>query len=138
MTVLRPGARLGLLVLVAGMALGIVAGAQQPADGVYTTQQAASGGTAYDQNCASCHGADLSGSSFAPELAGATFMAVWGEQTTRDLFDFIRIGMPPGQGGSTTCNACPGLVEAGKASAPVDPHRAVGGRGSACGWIFCP
>ena len=100
MTVSRPGARLGLLVLVAGMALGTVAGAQQPADGVYTAQQAASGETAYDQNCASCHGADLNGSGFAPELVGATFMGVWGEQTTRDLFDFIKIGMPPGQGGS--------------------------------------
>ena len=97
MTVSRPGARLGVLVLVVGMALGIVAGAQQPADGVYTAQQAASGGTAYDQNCASCHGADLGGTGLAPELAGTTFMAVWGEQTTRDLFDFIKIGMPPGQ-----------------------------------------
>ena len=100
MTVSRPGARLGLLVLVAGMALGIVVGAQPPAEGVYTAQQAASGGAAYDQNCASCHGADLSGSSFAPELVGATFMGIWGEQTTRDLFDYIKIGMPPGLGGS--------------------------------------
>ena len=123
-----------------GCLVGDMERVSQSAVGVpsWSAQQAASGGTAYDQNCATCHGADLGGTGLAPELAGATFMAVWGEQTTRDLFDFIRIGMPPGQGGSTTCNACPGLVEAGKASAPVDPHRAVGGRGSACGWIFCP
>ena len=58
-------------------ALGVLAAAQT-SPGTYTAPQAASGQNAYDQNCASCHMADLSGS-MAPALAGADFLSAWGD-----------------------------------------------------------
>ena len=67
--------------------------AQQPAaGGPFTAEQAAAGRTAYMSNCASCHGADLSG---PPALAGPAFMSTWASRTTRDLHGYLSTTMPP-------------------------------------------
>jgi alcohol dehydrogenase (cytochrome c) len=61
---------------------------------VFTAAQATAGRTAYQNNCASCHGADLGGGE-APQLAGATFRGTWRDRSTKDLFDYIQASMPP-------------------------------------------
>jgi alcohol dehydrogenase (cytochrome c) len=79
-------------------ALGLVAGAQQPA-GAYTAAQAASGRAAYELHCAACHLPDLKGS-VGPELAGPTFRYGWGERNSNELLALIRATMPPGADGT--------------------------------------
>ncbi|MEZ5419764.1 MAG: cytochrome c [Vicinamibacterales bacterium] len=53
-------------------------------------------GEAYRKECNSCHGDGLEGDGFAPGLAGGEFMSNWNGTTIGDLYDRIRISMPPG------------------------------------------
>jgi mono/diheme cytochrome c family protein len=71
-------------------------------DGVYSTEQAKRGEETYTKNCSECHQADLSGDGFAPALSGAEFMNAWNGLTVGDLFDRIRVSMPPGKETSVT------------------------------------
>lgn len=64
-------------------------------DGVYTKDQATSGAAAYKAACAECHGNDLAGDGFAPALTGAEFTGNWNDLSVGDLFERIRISMPP-------------------------------------------
>jgi hypothetical protein len=64
--------------------------------GVYTDAQATRGADTYTKECASCHGAGLEGDGFAPALSGTEFLSNWNGTTLGDLFDRIRISMPPG------------------------------------------
>lgn len=63
-------------------------------DGVYTGGQASRGDALYEEQCATCHGADLTGSEMAPPLVGGEFAANWNDLTLGDLFERIRISMP--------------------------------------------
>ena len=63
-------------------------------DGVYTEAQAKRGATLYSDNCAACHGTDLTGGESAPPLAGIPFFATWNGLTVGDLFERIRTSMP--------------------------------------------
>jgi alcohol dehydrogenase (cytochrome c) len=67
---------------------------------VFTTEQADAGRAVYRTQCASCHLEDLRGSNEAPPLAGANFMAAWGDLTTGDLAERIQKTMPPANPGS--------------------------------------
>jgi alcohol dehydrogenase (cytochrome c) len=69
--------------------------AQQRPAGPYTTDQALAGRSAYQANCASCHAPDLSGRE-GPQLAGANFLAQWGDRTAGALINFMQSTMPPG------------------------------------------
>ena len=69
---------------------------QSVTSGVYTDDQAARGEATYNNECSSCHGAGLEGDGFAPALAGTEFLSNWNGTTLGDLFDRIRISMPPG------------------------------------------
>ena len=73
---------------------------QSVTSGVYTDEQAARGEATYNNECSSCHGAGLEGDGFAPALAGTEFLSNWNGTTLGDLFDRIRISMPPGSPGS--------------------------------------
>jgi alcohol dehydrogenase (cytochrome c) len=74
----------------------VAAHAQQtPAVGPFTDAQASAGQTAYGQNCASCHANSLGGAGEAPALTGTGFMGSWGRRTTQELYNEIRLGMPP-------------------------------------------
>ena len=64
-------------------------------DGVYSEEQAKRGEKAYAEACSECHGQDLAGDGFAPALAGADFGNSWNSLSLGDLFDRIRISMPP-------------------------------------------
>lgn len=63
--------------------------------GVYSDDQANTGQGAYAKNCAECHGGDLGGDGFAPSLKGPEFMNNWNGLTVGELFDRIRVSMPP-------------------------------------------
>ena len=64
-------------------------------DGVFTAEQAERGAAAYKTNCSECHGGDLMGDGFAPSLAGADFQGNWNDLSVGDLFERVRISMPP-------------------------------------------
>jgi mono/diheme cytochrome c family protein len=69
-------------------------------DGVYTQAQAERGRGLYQDQCASCHGSELTGGEMAPPLSGGEFMAGWDGLTIGDLFERIRISMPQNAPGS--------------------------------------
>jgi len=69
-------------------------------DGVYTEEQANRGKQGYAEQCASCHGPELTGGEMAPALAGGEFLAGWDGLTMGDLFERIRISMPQNSPGS--------------------------------------
>jgi mono/diheme cytochrome c family protein len=79
---------------VAAGAMLIAAQTKTTADGVYTEAQAKRGEATYAKACASCHGADLSGSGQAPALGDADFNSEWNNQPLSDLFDRIQATMP--------------------------------------------
>jgi mono/diheme cytochrome c family protein len=64
-------------------------------DGVFTAEQAKRGEASYTENCASCHGGDMSGDGFAPALSGTDFAGNWNDLSVGDLYERIRISMPP-------------------------------------------
>jgi mono/diheme cytochrome c family protein len=63
-------------------------------DGVYTEEQAGRGETLYARECASCHRNDTGGEE-ASALAGPAFLANWDGLTVGDLYERIRVSMPP-------------------------------------------
>ncbi|SHE51195.1 c-type cytochrome [Devosia limi] len=58
----------------------------------FTAEQATAGKTAYDSNCAQCHGFKLEGPE-APGLVGMDVMQNW--DSAAGLYDFISVAMPP-------------------------------------------
>lgn len=84
-----------IVLLVAAAVCGFWILSAQQAAGPYTEQQAAAGRATYQSYCASCHSADLSGRE-GPALAGASFLAQWGDRTAADLIGYLRATMPPG------------------------------------------
>jgi S-disulfanyl-L-cysteine oxidoreductase SoxD len=85
------------LVWVAGVSHNAVQAEQNKTvwDGVFTKEQADKGAAAYKAQCSECHGNDLMGDGFAPALTGAEFMGNWNDLSIGDLFERIRISMPP-------------------------------------------
>jgi alcohol dehydrogenase (cytochrome c) len=73
----------------------VVLQGQPPAQGLFTTDQAAAGREAYQASCSSCHLADLAGRNEAPPLAGGSFLNTWRTRTTKDLFEYMQATMPP-------------------------------------------
>jgi S-disulfanyl-L-cysteine oxidoreductase SoxD len=97
-------AAVALVPFAAVMVLQSAVHAQPPTksiwDGVYTDEQANRGKALYSENCASCHGSELTGGEMAPPLSGGEFMAGWDGLTVGDLFERIRISMPQNAPGS--------------------------------------
>ena len=58
--------------------------------------QANKGSDLFAANCASCHGANLEGTTLGPLLSGRSFVQRWGVQTPALLLGNIRANMPPG------------------------------------------
>src|SRR5579864_8477367 len=90
---LAMAAACGVAILVAQLLLS-----QQIPAGPYTQDQAAAGRAIYQTNCASCHSGDLSGRE-GPQLAGANFLAQWGERSIGEMISFMQSTMPPGGAG---------------------------------------
>lgn len=64
-------------------------------DGVYTTAQQQRGEPVYVRECSTCHGETLKGGEGSPPLTGGDFNERWNERTMADLFDIVRLTMPP-------------------------------------------
>jgi PQQ-dependent dehydrogenase (methanol/ethanol family) len=92
--------------LIAAMYLGLraqpPAPVQPPAGEAvrFTAGQSAAGKTAYDQDCATCHGRTLDNGQFGPSLRGATFNMHWAGGSVGDLVDYMSAKMPPATPGS--------------------------------------
>ena len=97
-------AAVALIPFAAVLALGSAVHAQPPTksiwDGVFTDEQANRGKALYSENCASCHGSELTGGEMAPPLSGGEFMSGWDGLTIGDLFERVRISMPQNAPGS--------------------------------------
>jgi PQQ-dependent dehydrogenase (s-GDH family) len=65
----------------------------------YMAAQAAAGKTAFDADCAVCHGNTLTNGTMAPPLAGESFRTLWAGRPVRALYDSART-MPPANPGS--------------------------------------
>ena len=63
-------------------------------DGIYTEPQAQRGKAGYEEQCAFCHAADLSGEGFAPALIEETFKSRWQDGNLGDLFTIVKQTMP--------------------------------------------
>lgn len=74
-------------------------------DGIFTEEQVARGEATYKKECNSCHGEGLEGDGFAPGLSGSEFMSSWNGTSVGDLYDRIRISMPPSNPASVTPQA---------------------------------
>ena len=74
-------------------------------DGVYTEEQATRGQAQYQRSCASCHAADLRGSSTAPSLVEESFSFQWADATVGDLLERIRSLMPSDRPNSLSSQA---------------------------------
>ena len=99
-------ARAGVVLAVAclgftfAIAPGVTAQGKTVKDGVYTADQAKRGEAIYQQQCASCHGADLTGGGGGPALAGGEFIGYWDKMPLADLVDKIQTSMPASAPGS--------------------------------------
>ena len=68
---------------------------QTVSDGVYTEAQATRGATVYAEQCASCHGEDMTGvPDLFPALIGETFATNWQGKSVGELFEKIILTMP--------------------------------------------
>ena len=70
--------------------------------GVYTDAQANAGAQVYMKACSECHLEDMAGDGFAPPLKGPEFMNNWNSLSVGDLFERIRVSMPPSTPNSVT------------------------------------
>lgn len=91
-------AKAGIGALFAGLSL-VCPMLQAADDGTpavsYTETQAAQGSLGYEENCASCHGANLEGFGLVPRLNGSAFADRWGDTSADQLALDVR-RMPPG------------------------------------------
>ena len=85
-----------------GQVVAAPGGAKTVWDGVFSKEQAERGAATYKSACSECHGNDLAGDGFAPALAGGEFMGNWNDLSVGDLFERIRISMPPSGPSSVT------------------------------------
>ena len=86
----------------APVAAGLPPGARNAEAGAapqYTAAQAAAGKTAFDADCAVCHGNTLRNGTMGPPLAGEAFRAMWAGRSVRELYDSAKT-MPPASPGS--------------------------------------
>ncbi|MEX1258344.1 MAG: PQQ-binding-like beta-propeller repeat protein [Gemmatimonadota bacterium] len=86
------------LVTVLGVLVATIpteARAQQPVSGALA-MQVGRGAQSYAQACAACHQPNLQGIGEAVALAGPDFRSNWASRSAAELYDRIRLTMPPG------------------------------------------
>ena len=66
----------------------------------FTADQVAAGKTAFNGNCASCHGNTLANGTMGPPLAGAFFASRWQGQSVAELYTTSHDRMPPSRPGA--------------------------------------
>ncbi|HVZ60709.1 MAG TPA: PQQ-binding-like beta-propeller repeat protein [Terriglobales bacterium] len=96
--------RFGLASMLVVLVAALCAAQTSTSQGTYTQQQAQAGRSAFEANCAICHGSDLKGGMEAPPLSGPNFINAWGSRTSRDLLGKIQTAMPLDRPGSLSEN----------------------------------
>ena len=71
-------------------------------DGVFTSDQAQRGKSAFEGSCARCHNVALVGSERGPAIKGPTFLSHWEKDNLAGLFTKIRDTMPEGGPGTVS------------------------------------
>ena len=71
-------------------------------DGVFTSDQALRGKSAFEGTCARCHNVALVGSERGPAIKGPTFLSHWEKDNLAGLFTKIRDTMPEGGPGTVS------------------------------------
>ena len=79
-------------------------------DGVYTKEQATRGLSVYREECAKCHGENLSGGESAPALAGKEFGETWKGRSVGDLLGIVIKTMPTDDPGNLSSRQYSDLV----------------------------
>lgn len=101
----RPAAALSAAILVAICAGAAAQAPKSTKDGVYTAEQAGRGDKVYAEQCASCHGDDLSGGGFAPALAKDSFLSAYANEKLESLSSRIKETMPADKPGTLSAEA---------------------------------
>src|SRR6059036_2278544 len=83
----------GTLMIALSYSVATAQGDKSSWDGVYTDAQAERGDKLFADQCAKCHGPDMSGGD-APSLAGSEFASDWDDLSLGDLADRLRTSMP--------------------------------------------
>ncbi len=116
--------KLRMMLAIGAISCGVVLlVAQQGPAGPYTQEQAAAGRAVYQTNCVVCHAENLSGRE-GPQLAGANFLAQWGDRTAGELVRYIQATMPPGAAalpGDSYVNLAAFILDANSARAGDQP-----------------
>lgn len=94
----------------------------------FTAAQAAAGKTAYNANCAVCHGSNMTNGTFGTPLAGEYFRKTWTGRGVGAFYDKARKTMPPASAGSLAADTYANIVayvfelngfQAGRAALPA-------------------
>ena len=99
----------GLLAAIGGAAAQTTPAAPAPRsarDGVFTQDQVERGRTAYNAQCARCHGETLGGGENSPALVDDVFFAFWGGKTVGALVEYTRTTMPSDGPGKISRRRC--------------------------------
>jgi cytochrome c len=108
-------ARLAGLFAAAALAVSITAAAEQapqPAaptsawSGVFNKDQVERGRTAYNAQCARCHGETLGGGENSPALVDDGFFKVWDGKSVGELVEYTRLMMPSDGPGKISRKRC--------------------------------
>ena len=85
-------------------------GGNTTGSGVFTDEQVSQGEAVYMESCAVCHGGDLRGGGFAPELVGDFFLQGWIDANVGELFLRIQETMPSDNPGTLSSEETTNLV----------------------------
>jgi mono/diheme cytochrome c family protein len=75
-------------------------------DGVFSRAQVERGRTAYNAQCARCHGETLGGGETSPALVDERFFQVWTGRTVGQLVEYTRTTMPSDGPGRISRKRC--------------------------------
>lgn len=96
-----------------GSGKGGSSGGPVVADGTpaqFTATQAAAGKTAYNANCAVCHGSTMTNGTFGTPLAGEYFKTNWSGRLVRTFLERAQKTMPPAAPGSLPAESYANIV----------------------------
>ena len=79
-------------------------------DGVFSKEQVERGRTAYNAQCARCHGETLGGGETSPALVDERFFAIWAGRTVGELVEYTRTTMPSDGPGKISRKRCSDIV----------------------------
>lgn len=95
-----------LILSIATTAAPITSAQASARDGVFSKEQVERGRTAYNAQCARCHGETLGGGENSPALTDETFFRIWDGRSVGDLVEYTRKTMPSDGPGTVSRRRC--------------------------------